>query len=48
VRYAGERAWQGITFADAGWPAQPQLGGGIDLDDGQIAALTSDVAAYFR
>ncbi len=30
-RYAGERVHNGQTFRDAGWPAQPDLGGAIDL-----------------
>jgi len=31
-RYAGTREHEGLTFADAGWPAAPALGTAVDLD----------------
>ncbi|MGR4864435.1 HIT family protein [Caulobacter sp. LARHSG274] len=31
-RYAGTREHEGLTFADAGWPAAPALGTTVDLD----------------
>src|SRR3546814_16186527 len=39
-RYDGERSGAGLTVADAGWPAQLDLGQAVKLDDVQIAALT--------
>ena len=46
-RYSGTRSWDGFDFPDAGWPAAPQLGGVIALDDDQIARLAAEVAANF-
>lgn len=38
-RYGGEREFAGVRFADAGWPAVPNLGAVTALDPGQRAAL---------
>ena len=46
-RYDGERSGAGLTVADAGWPAQPDLGQAAKLDDAQIAALTGWLKPYF-
>ena len=46
-RYSGTRSWDGLDFPDAGWPAAPQLGGAVVLDDDQIARLAAEVAANF-
>jgi len=46
-RYEGERSAAGLTVADAGWPAQPDLGQAVKLDDAQIAALTGWLKPYF-
>ncbi|MGB3847789.1 HIT family protein [Sphingopyxis sp. YF1] len=46
-RYEGERSAAGLTVADAGWPAQPDLGQAVKLDDAQIAALTRWLKPYF-
>ena len=46
-RYEGERSGAGLTVADAGWPAQPDLGQAVKLDDAQIAALTGWLKPYF-
>lgn len=46
-RYAGERSGAGLAIADAGWPAQPDLGQAVKLDDTQIAALTGWLKPYF-
>jgi diadenosine tetraphosphate (Ap4A) HIT family hydrolase len=46
-RYEGERSAAGLTVADAGWPAQPDLGQSVKLDDAQIAALTRWLKPYF-
>ncbi len=37
----------GLTVADAGWPAQPDLGQAVKLDETQIAALTGWLKPYF-
>ena len=46
-RYEGERSGAGLTVADAGWPAQPDLGQAVKLDDAQVAALTGWLKPYF-
>lgn len=46
-RYDGERSGAGLTVVDAGWPAQPDLGQAVKLDDAQIAALTGWLKPYF-
>ena len=46
-RYEGERSGADLTVADAGWPAQPDLGQAVKLDDAQIAALTGWLKPYF-
>jgi diadenosine tetraphosphate (Ap4A) HIT family hydrolase len=39
-RYEGERRAEGLSIADSGWPKLPVLGDAVELDDGQVAALT--------
>ena len=46
-RYEGERSGAGLTVADAGWPAQPDLGAAVKLDDAQVAALAGWLKPYF-
>jgi len=46
-RYDGERSGAGLTVPDAGWPAQPDLGQAVKLDETQIAALTGWLKPYF-
>lgn len=46
-RYDGDRSGAGLTVADAGWPAQPDLGQAVKLDETQIAALTGWLKPYF-
>ena len=46
-RYEGERSGAGLTVVDAGWPAQPDLGQAVKLDDAQIAALVDWLKSYF-
>ena len=46
-RYEGERSGAGLTVTDAGWPAQPDLGKAIKLDEAQIAALAGWLKPYF-
>lgn len=43
-RYEGSREWQGVAFADAGWPAVPQLGSAVTLTPEQISALRDHLA----
>ncbi|WP_374576611.1 HIT family protein [Phenylobacterium sp. J367] len=43
-RYDGSREHAGLTFADAGWPAQPNLGAHVALTDDQSAALAAELA----
>ena len=46
-RYEGERSGAGLTVADAGWPAQPDLGQAVKLDDAQVAELAGWLKPYF-
>ncbi len=46
-RYDGERSGAGLTVADAGWPAQPDLGQAVKLGETEIAALTGWLKPYF-
>ena len=38
-RYEGFRTFDGVDYADAGWPAVPQLGNAITLTAEQITAI---------
>ena len=44
-RYEGAREHAGLTFADAGWPGQPDLAAHVALADDQAAALAAELAA---
>ena len=46
-RYDGERSGAGLTVADAGWPAQPDLGQAVKLNEAQTAALAGWLKPYF-
>ena len=46
-RYDGERSGAGLTVPDAGWPAQPDLGQAVKLDEPQTAALVGWLKPYF-
>ena len=47
-RYSGTRSWDGIDFADAGWPGPPQLGGAVALSPEQIQAMAAELRSNFR
>jgi len=47
-RYSSPRTWDGVEFADAGWPKAPQLGSGLVLDAGRIARLAKELEPRFR
>ena len=47
-RYSQPRSWDGIEFADAGWPGPPQLGAAVPLSDSEIEQLTRELASNFR
>jgi len=40
-RYAATKKWEGIEFADAGWPAAPNLGKFPELDQAALATLAA-------
>jgi len=46
-RYEGERAWNGLSLRDAGWPGLPDLKSAIPLDEGQIAMLVEELRRLF-
>jgi diadenosine tetraphosphate (Ap4A) HIT family hydrolase len=47
-RYSEPRSWNGIEFADAGWPGPPQLGSAVQLSGEQIGAFVDELLANFR
>lgn len=47
-RYPEPRQWNGVEFPDAGWAGPPRLDAAVKLDEGQLQALVSEVAAAFR
>src|SRR3954470_3804570 len=47
-RYSEPRTWNGIEFADAGWPGAPDLAAATKLDAGQLKALATHLSARFR
>ncbi|HVI32878.1 HIT family protein [Phenylobacterium sp.] len=44
-RYEGAREHGGRSYVDAGWPAQPNLGAHVALDEDAAAALAAELAA---
>ena len=44
-RYSQPRRWNGVEFADAGWPGPPQLGSAVPLTEDQIASLVAELTA---
>jgi diadenosine tetraphosphate (Ap4A) HIT family hydrolase len=46
-RYAGGRTWKGMHFADAGWPAAPDLKTAITLGEEQIGLMAQELTALF-
>ena len=47
-RYSSPRTWDGVEFADAGWPKAPQLGSAVALDADRIARLVKKLEPHFR
>jgi diadenosine tetraphosphate (Ap4A) HIT family hydrolase len=47
-RFSEKREWNGMEFADAGWPGPPRLDAATQLDEGQLHALVSEIATRFR
>src|SRR4051794_35128697 len=47
-RYSEPRQWDGVEFADAGWPGAPQLANAVELDSDQIRRLGQHISANFR
>jgi diadenosine tetraphosphate (Ap4A) HIT family hydrolase len=46
-RYPGSRSWNGMEFADAGWPASPDLSSAVRLENGQLSVLAKELASTF-
>jgi diadenosine tetraphosphate (Ap4A) HIT family hydrolase len=46
-RYSVPRNWDGIEFADSGWPGPPQLGVAIQLTPDQIGTLATELRQTF-
>lgn len=47
-RYSQLREWNGVEFADAGWPGLPQLANAVQLSFEQIESLQIELSANFR
>jgi diadenosine tetraphosphate (Ap4A) HIT family hydrolase len=47
-RYSQMHRWNGVEFADAGWPGPPRLDSAIKLDPEQLGMLVTEVSANFR
>jgi diadenosine tetraphosphate (Ap4A) HIT family hydrolase len=45
-RYSGSREWNGLDFADAGWPGPPDLKSVANLSDKDISALRDELAKH--
>ena len=46
-RYEGERAFDGISIADAGWPGPPALPSATTLSDADALRLTANLRTSF-
>ena len=47
-RYSAARDWDGVAFADAGWPGPPQLASAIHLSAEQITSLVERLSDDLR
>jgi diadenosine tetraphosphate (Ap4A) HIT family hydrolase len=47
-RYSAPREWNGVEFADGGWPGPPQFGNMVALTSGQIAELALKLSSILR
>ena len=47
-RYEGTREWQGMEFADAGWPGVPQLGEAVKLDTALRTAMVAELQQLMK
>src|SRR4051812_13437156 len=47
-RYSAPRRWEGVPFADAGWPGPPRLDGAVALDSNRLARLAREIAEVFQ
>jgi diadenosine tetraphosphate (Ap4A) HIT family hydrolase len=47
-RYSGGRQWDGVDFADSGWPGAPDLASSVKLSADQIQAMMEALSANFR
>lgn len=46
-RYEGERTFEGLPFADHGWPGAPQLSPAVDLEPAVAEALVQRLQALW-
>lgn len=46
-RYEGERTFEGLSFADHGWPAAPKLSPAVDLEAAVAEALVQRLRALW-
>ena len=43
-RYSEPRSWNGVEFADSGWPGPPQLGSAVALSPEQLRAMATELS----
>ena len=43
-RYQGSRLWNGLDFADAGWPGPPRLNEAVSLQEAELSLLVAHLA----
>jgi diadenosine tetraphosphate (Ap4A) HIT family hydrolase len=46
-RYSSPRRWDGVEFADRGWPGAPDLSSATQLSSSQINTLRDELAKVF-
>jgi diadenosine tetraphosphate (Ap4A) HIT family hydrolase len=47
-RYSEARRWNGIEFADLGWPGPARLDSAVRMEVEQLSALVTEIASTFR
>jgi diadenosine tetraphosphate (Ap4A) HIT family hydrolase len=47
-RYSEARTWNGIDFADSGWPGPPRLDSAVKLNPDRLSALVTEIRSNFR
>jgi diadenosine tetraphosphate (Ap4A) HIT family hydrolase len=46
-RHSKPPSWDGVEFADAGWPGPPQLKSAVELTPGQVKVMVEQLKSLF-